>query len=274
MSSFINEQYSNLEKVAEKYKASYAQGNPFPNIFFKDFFDPLFLDKVLKEFPDLSKGDSKKHSHENAIKLASKGENGFGESAKQLSRFLNSQRFLEFLKELTSIERDLIPDPYFFGGGYHEIKKGGFLKIHADFNRHDSLKLDRRLNVLIYLNKDWKDEYGGYFELWNESMTKCEKKIPPNFNTMAIFSTTDFSYHGHPDPLNCPEDRSRKSFALYYYTNGRPAIEVSLGLENHSTLYKQREGNIEDKPSLSTAVKKLIKKTTPPIIMDLVRKIK
>ena len=76
------------------------------------------------------------------------------------------------------------------GAGQHEIKPGGLLKIHADFNKHNISGLDRRLNVLVYLNKDWKEEYGGHFELWDKDMKHCVKKILPTFNTMAIFSTT------------------------------------------------------------------------------------
>ncbi|WP_202803353.1 2OG-Fe(II) oxygenase [Pedobacter arcticus] len=165
----------------------------------------------------------------------------------------------------------MISDPYFFGGGQHEIKKGGLLKVHADFNKHPQLKLDRRINVLVYLNKDWKEEYGGNFELWGKNMEQCVKKILPVFNRMAIFSTTDFSYHGHPDALNCPEDRSRKSLALYYYSNGRPASEINIDQEKHNTLFKERKNNSEDliafKPSLKEKVKAILKDCIPPIIL-------
>ena len=113
------------------------------------------------------------------------------------------------------------------------------------------MKLDRRLNILIYLNKNWNDNFGGNLQLWNKDMTKCEKKILPEFNKMVIFSTTDFSYHGNPDKINCPNDNSRKSIAMYYYSNGRPASERKLGL--HSTIFRKRpgsndpDGNIEFK---------------------------
>ena len=115
--------------------------------------------------------------------------------------------------------------------------RGGRLGIHADFNRHPRFDLDRRLNLLVYLNKDWREEYGGHLELWNRGMTHCEVKILPVFNRVVLFSTTDFTYHGHPDPLACPEGMTRKSLALYYYTNGRPTDEVSGG---HTTLFRPR----------------------------------
>ena len=128
--------------------------------------------------------------------------------------------FLNFLQNITSIKEKLIADKELNGGGMHEIKKGGLLKIHSDFNKHPNLKLDRRLNVLIYLNKNWKEEYGGHLEFWDKEMKCCKTKILPIFNRMVIFSTTDFSNHGHPDPLNCPDLMSRKSIATYYYSDG------------------------------------------------------
>ncbi|MEQ8908107.1 MAG: 2OG-Fe(II) oxygenase [Vicingaceae bacterium] len=184
---------------------------------------------------------------------------------------LNSEPFLSFLQTITGIDEPLISDPYFIGGGQHEIKKDGFLKIHADFNKHPKLGLDRRINFLVYLNKDWKEEYGGHFELWDKDMKKCEKKILPVFNRLAMFSTTDFSYHGHPDPLNCPEGRSRKSLALYYYSNGRPKSEINQGLEKHTTIFKQRDGAENDRGIDKIPLKRKLKQTAkdfiPPILL-------
>ncbi|HEX7367898.1 MAG TPA: 2OG-Fe(II) oxygenase [Pelobium sp.] len=259
-----------LNSLARQFAIQYQKAKPFPNISFDDFFDDDFLTNVLEEFPDLSKKDSITFNDSKQIKLAGKGESNFGEHTKKLMHFLNSEPFLHFLQILTGITEPLISDPYFFGGGQHEIKKGGLLKVHADFNKHPQLKLDRRINVLVYLNKDWKPEYGGNFELWDKNMEKCETKILPIFNRMAIFSTTDFSYHGHPDALNCPEDRSRKSLALYYYSNGRPASEINAHQEKHNTLFKERKNNLEDtaafKLSAKEKLKSFVKDCIPPII--------
>ena len=275
---YINPKYSSLQEVAARFKDLYANNEPFPNISFENFFDEAFLNEVLDEFEDLDKGDTIKYATPNEIKLASKGENRFGTKAKEFVHFLNSEPFLLFLQELTGIEETLTPDPYFEGGGFHQTKTGGFLKIHADFNKHKQTRLDRRLNVLIYLNKDWKDEYGGHFELWDTEMTHCVKKIRPDFNTMALFTTTDFSYHGLPNPLTCPPDRSRKSIALYYYTNGRPASEVNSGLEDHTTLFKVRAGDATDaemvKFQKKQGAKEFMKELVPPILLRAAKKIK
>lgn len=153
---------------------------------------------------------------------------------------MNSGAFIKFLEKLSGIE-GLIPDPFYNGGGIHRIERGGKLDVHADYNVHPVTRLDRRVNVLLYLNRDWKDEYGGCLELWDKEMTAAKARILPVFNRFAMFSTTDWSYHGHPDPLSCPEDKARMSFALYYYTNGRPENEKS---EPHSTIYKKRPQDI------------------------------
>ena len=273
---YLNDQYKDLPAVASKYAKQYQSGDPFPNIYFNDFFNPDVLDAMLDEFPDLEKQGDFKYNTPNEIKLASKGERRFGPVAKAFAHFLNSEPFLEFLQVLTGIEEVLMPDPYFEGGGFHQTKAGGFLKIHADFNKHRKTGLDRRLNVLVYLNKEWKDEYGGHFELWNRDMTKCVKKVPPLFNTMALFTTDDFSYHGLPNPLNCPPDRSRKSMALYYYSNGRPDREINHGLEDHTTLFKERVGATEDVKmkvfNKKEALKDFVKDLIPPIIIKALKK--
>jgi len=151
---------------------------------------------------------------------------------------LNGMVFIDFLETLTGIS-GLVPDPHYQGGALHQILPGGRLEIHADFNRHKRLHLDRRLNVLIYFNKDWPESYGGNLELWDVNMTRCVKKAAPIFNRCVIFSTTSNSYHGHPEPLTCPDGRTRNSIAMYYYTNGRPESETS---EPHSTLWQKRPG--------------------------------
>lgn len=258
----IHKKITDLQQLAADSKAAYQSAEPFPNATFDDFFDETMLESVLAEFPDLQKAkNALAYDNHNEKKLAAKGEALFGPVTKQLVHFLNSEPMLDFLQELTGIEETLVPDPYLEGGGYHEIKPGGLLKIHADFNKNDRTRLDRRINLLVYLNKDWEESYGGHFELWDRTMSVSHKKILPVFNRIAIFSTTDFSYHGHPDPLSCPPDRSRKSIALYYYSNGRPASEVNKGLEEHTTLFVGRKGLDGDVKAPATPQKGFLSRT-------------
>ncbi len=274
---YINKQYRDLAATAKNYKEAYANAEPFPSIAFENFFDEDMLNEVLAEFPDMEKKADIKFNNPNEVKLASKGEHLFGPKTRAFMHYLNSEPFLLFLKELTSIERPLIPDPYFEGAGYHETKPGGFLKVHADFNKHYETKLDRRLNTLVYLNKDWKEEYGGHFELWDLEMKNCIKRVLPAFNTLAMFSTTSHSWHGLPNPLTCPPDRSRKSLALYFYTNGRPEHEVESGIEEHNTIFKARVGDEVDNQmqgyNAKQKAKDIVKDLTPPILFKLAKKI-
>ena len=147
----------------------------------------------------------------------------------------NSSAFVDFLQMLTGIEEALIPDPHYRGGGLHQIERGGYLEVHADFNQHPTFGLDRRVNVLVYLNHDWQSDWGGQLELWDRSMSRAVQRIEPQFNRTVIFSITDTAFHGHPDELRCPPSRTRQSLAFYYYSNGRPLEERS---EVHTTLFQ------------------------------------
>lgn len=232
-----------LKELAIEYKDVYLNADPFPHIVLDNFFLHEELKSIVEEFPDLSKEDTTSFNNSAERKLASnRGDFQQGNKTKQLLRYLNSHEFIDFLQTLTGIQEPLIPDPHFDGGGMHEIKPGGYLKIHADFCKHFETKLDRRINLLLYLNEDWEEEYGGHLELWNKDMTECRKRVLPIFNRMVIFNTTDYSYHGHPDPVTCPPSRSRKSFALYYYSNGRPSSELRPDDQWQSTLFVHRPG--------------------------------
>ena len=247
VSDIISENYCHLELFASSQKKKYLSADPFPNIELNDFFNQKFLEKVLKEFPDLENLEkTNKYINNNEIKYANNQYDLFPETIKVFLDFLNSPPFLKFIQNITSIKENLVADKELNGGGLHEIKKGGVLKIHTDFNRHPTLDLDRRVNVLIYLNKNWKDEYGGHLELWDREMRECKKKIVPNFNKIVIFSTNDFSNHGHPNPVTCPNNYSRKSIALYYFSKGRPLEEINKYYLKNKTYFKNRAGYSND----------------------------
>lgn len=255
-----------LEQIATASREAYAQAKPFSHIVIDNFLPEPLLNKVLSEFPRMDSIDWQTFNNSAEKKYASRDEMQMGETTRILLYQLNSSTFIKFLETLTGIN-GLIPDPHFVGGGLHQIERGGFLKMHVDFNKHTILNLDRRLNLLIYLNKDWQEEYGGHLELWDQNMTQCEQKILPIFNRCVVFSTTDFSYHGHPNPLICPENRTRKSLALYYYSNGRPSEEVTGG---HSTLFKTRpDEQLQSEPDPTTDMKTIFKKLVPPILWEV-----
>ncbi len=155
----------------------------------------------------------------------------WGPATARLAQWLNSAPFLAYLENLTGI-KNLIADPSYFGGGVHWIDNGGYLEVHADFNHLKQYNLERRINLLLYLNEDWQDEYNGHLELWDRSRMTKVKSVAPLCNRAVIFSTVKEALHGHPTPLNAPAGRARRSLALYYYTNTwEPAAQA------HTTLY-------------------------------------
>jgi len=230
-----------LMKRAVELAPVYQSNKPFPFVFLDDFLPPESLDAVLRDFPEPKRINWEHHNYGYAErKLAFSAPENLPPSIRAVLYFLNSKPMLDFLECVTGID-GLIPDPHYVGGGLHQIETGGKLDVHIDFNRHKKLKLDRRLNLLIYLNKDWPEEYGGNLELWNRDMSRAEASIAPLYNRCAIFNTSEWSYHGHPEPLTCPPERTRKSIALYYYTNGRPEEEVA---DPHLTVWQQRPASV------------------------------
>ena len=242
-SKILSKKSQNLNDLALLLKNQYSFADPFPHIQIDNFFSDEYLNSILDEFPDLSNlKNSQNYKNQNEIKFANNDFKNFSEKMKTFFNFLNSEIFLNFLQILTSINEKLIADEELNGGGLHEIKTGGLLKVHTDFSKHPTNNFNRRVNVLIYLNKDWKKEYKGCLELWDKEMKECKQKILPSFNKMVIFSTTDFSNHGHPDPIDCPSDISRKSIALYYFSEGRPKEEVFDEDQKNRTYFKNRFG--------------------------------
>ncbi len=213
----------------------YVSAQPFPHVVLDSLFPDEILEAVLAEFPRPDEIEWAAFDNPTEKKLGYRYTSPLKPDLRSFLWEMSAPPVLRFLEELTGID-GLIPDPYFGGAGPHQILPGGFLKVHTDFNWHPLLKLDRRLNLLVYLNHDWRAEYGGELELWNRDMTRCERKILPTFNRTVVFSTTDFSFHGHPEPLAAPEGRSRKSVSFYYYTNGRPESERSAP---HDTIFRK-----------------------------------
>lgn len=263
---FINKEYLNPDLFSEEYRIN----NPFSHIVLKNFIKKDILEKVLSEYPDLSQIPSRiQYNNQKEIKFASQGYSDLSESATTLINFLNCDVFLKYLQSLTGINETIISDSYLSGGGYHEIKTGGVLKVHADFNKHPQLNLDRRVNLIIYLNKDWDRKWGGGLELYkNDNLENPKVKVVPDFNTCVIFNTTSFTLHGHPEKLSCPEDRSRKSIALYYFSTGRPSEEIG---DQHSTLFKEVKGEKFRVSSLSK-LKNVAKDFIPPIVLKLLNR--
>jgi Rps23 Pro-64 3,4-dihydroxylase Tpa1-like proline 4-hydroxylase len=267
MSALLSAQFTHkLETLAQAKAEEYKANQPYPHIYFDNFLPIDVAEAALRDFPQpkelnwFAGKDLNQHK-----KLAFDTVEKLPPSIRDVLYFLNTRPMLKFLETLTGIQ-SVLPDPNYFGGGLHQIRPGGLLEVHADFTYHKGLRLDRRINVLIYLNKGWKEEYGGHFELWDREVKRAQKKILPLFNRCAIFSTTSVSFHGHPLPLACPPDRNRKSIATYYYSNGRPEEDPEL-THKHDVVFQRRPGVNRVKAILG--VRKVIKSLIPPILIDL-----
>jgi Rps23 Pro-64 3,4-dihydroxylase Tpa1-like proline 4-hydroxylase len=216
MNSIINQRkYKTVRKDAT---ISFLDADPFPFIILDDFLTQKTAKKLLAEHEN--QGASKNwgaYNHINERKSGITKYDMMGETTKQVIDALSSEEFLAWLEKLTGIKK-LIADPDLDGGGLHMIEKGGFLNVHVDFLAHTTKrKWSRQLNLLIYLNENWDPKWNGALEFWDKTMSQPIKKIEPIFNRCVIFNTCEGSYHGHPNPLNCPEEVKRRSLALYYF---------------------------------------------------------
>jgi hypothetical protein len=224
-------------EAGKTLSASYRDALPFPHAVIDNFMDAAVLREVAERYPSLENKPYFDRDQERFKFQFHSNEIPSGLTRNLLAE-LNGSAFLGFLEELTGIE-GLIADPYLSGGGLHLTRRGGHLSVHADFNIHRKMKVERRLNLLVYLNEDWPAAYGGNLELWDQQMTAPQKLIAPLLGRAVIFSTALDSYHGHPEPLACPPDRDRRSLATYYYT----AFENGLAdVPDRSTNFRARRG--------------------------------
>jgi len=234
--------------VTEKEINEYRQAQPFPHIVVDNFLPPSLLNGVIDDFRSYNNWgwDNSDYSKEHQVKKFFSPWNNDGDTTlpintKLILNYLNSPDVISMLEKLTGIE-GLIADPTLLGGGMHKIDSGGKLSIHADSRKHATNGNYRRINLLVYLNKDWNKEWGGSLQLWDKDMTTMVQDIQPLFNRVVIFNTGADTYHGHPHPLNTPNGMSRISLALYYYTKENPDTE-----ENSVTSAVWKDSHVEVK---------------------------
>lgn len=263
--SVLGMDINTLQMDAETAKAAgkaasdaYRGKKPYPYGGFDDFLPAEILDRVLDELQSLPEAETTFNRPQEKLKTSYVPER-LPPYTRNLFYVLNSRPFVQFLENMTGI-KGLIPDPYFAGGGIHVVANGGHLDIHADFNHNAILNLERRLNVLIYLNKDWQESYGGSFEIWNNEMTEMVESYVPQFNRMVCFNTGSTTWHGNPTPVNHPEGKPRMSLALYFYTATWDGTKRS-----HTTLFKPRPGSI-DQADRETRRNELLQDIVPPIL--------
>lgn len=211
--------WATLDRDLPALAARYAAAVPYPHVAIGDFLAPGVAARMAADFPPANGSDWINYKHFNEYKFGQTKRALFPDSIGAVIDELNGPRFVAWLSRLTGIE-GLLPDPSLEGGGMHQTPAGGFLNVHADFTMHHHRHTwRRRCNLIVYLNPEWHDEWGGAIELWDEKMTRAVVRVPPLLNQAVIFNTTESTYHGYPAPIRCPPDVTRRSIALYYFTD-------------------------------------------------------
>jgi len=244
--------------IGEKYADQYQSGEPYHHICLDNCLPMDVIHKVREDVSTLEEAERSFNAEEEKLKSMYNPDR-LPQYTRNLFYMFNSRPFILFLEEMTGIQ-GLIPDPYYIGAGIHKTQTGGYLNIHADFNVHKKMQLERRLNVLIYLNPPWKEEWGGAFEIWDKPMEKKVASFAPTENRMCCFSTGSDTWHGNPEPVNHPDGLPRMSIALYYYTATWDDSRFA-----HTTLFKPRPGSSD--PSETRARRqRLLKDVLPPML--------
>jgi Rps23 Pro-64 3,4-dihydroxylase Tpa1-like proline 4-hydroxylase len=255
-------EYINFNSLIERQseiKRDYQSKKPFRYVMFENFFDSTKAELIYENYPSIEDGRWDGTTYINQKNKFQKTKFEKDSVMETVFMELNSQQFLNWLQEITEMDDQLIEDNELFAGGLHQSIAGAFLNVHVDYNMHPVTKFHRRLNVLVFMNKDWKDEYEGHLELWD--LTQKDKiligRYAPTFNRCVIFETNEISFHGHPKPINTPININRKSIATYYYTKTRPAHEIAT---DHNTIYVNTEGVGGQVKKFTSGVKALLER--------------
>ncbi|HET6631950.1 MAG TPA: 2OG-Fe(II) oxygenase [Rhodanobacteraceae bacterium] len=228
-----------LARRAE-HAAHFAKARPFRHVVIDGFLREDIAERLLAQFPPFEHGNARTENGTLGNKSTIERIRALGSAYEALDDAIQNQRFLGLIGEITGIP-GLRYDPYYFGGGTHENRQGQDLDPHVDFNRHPVEGWHRRLNLIVYLNHEWEDAWGGSLELHSDPRAADDQVtlVTPAFNRAIIFETTESSWHGF-SRIDLPPQRAqltRKSVALYFYSDERPAEELA---DTHSTIYVER----------------------------------
>ena len=263
-----------FEAMADRLAPTFRAAKPFPHVVIDDFLPVDQAMRIGRDYPGIDDipwkfegpGDSKHTGDKRIEKVSTSDEMLFPPSIRFMMMQMQSGVFCKFLDRLTGFEH-LAPDPSHHGCGLHSTGNGGRLMLHIDASRHPNRDLNQLINCIYYCSPDWKPEYGGGLELWNEDATECVETVAPVFNRLVVFYTAGASWHGHPHPVRCPDHMRRNSMALYYYTTDTGISDLDY------QSYVQWKGVTEhDRPDLRHRVKSALRATLPvPAVNALAR---
>ena len=229
------------QRDADRYRDAFLSADPFKHVVIENFFEPVFAERLLADFPSFDTRLAKNEMGQLGGKAVQTNIRTISAVYEELYAVIGGKPFLEFVSRLSGIP-DLILDPKMYGGGTHDNQHGQELDPHVDFNYDEGRQLHRRLNLIVYMNKEWRTEWGGALEIHSNPRRPTENVIrgyDPMFNRCVMFETNEYSWHGFPK-IDLPADKrhlSRKSISIYLYTKDRPAEEIA---PMHGTFYVQR----------------------------------
>lgn len=245
--------WDNLDGGVEGYREQFNTSPGFRHVVMENFLDEDFCRVVGSGFEvALSHKDhGATKSHRDVLrKTGTPNLRVMTDEQVTVFEEIHSERFLAFLEKLTGIY-PIYADKELKGGGLHSSARGGYLNVHTDFNFHPSNDTHRRLNLILYVNETWKEEWEGALELWNSDVSECVAKVFPKFNRAVLFETSEISFHGHPVPLACPDGVTRKSIAVYYYSKWPDGLERRA--KTYYVLTPQQKGALRSDVELAMA---------------------
>jgi|KBSSwiStaDraftv2_1062776.scaffolds.fasta_scaffold187732_3 Rps23 Pro-64 3,4-dihydroxylase Tpa1-like proline 4-hydroxylase len=250
---------------SEKLRAQFLNAQPFPHLVIDGLFSPELLESIWDDFGSVAGDVLKARRSEREVTFRTREGSALPASAQTYFDIVNSGRFVKFLTEVTGIS-GLIPDPFLQRGGLHESRDGGKFQIHVDFTKHPVTNLDNRLVLITYLNHDWQEDFGGVLELWGGPERKTVSKVVPEFGRSILMLHSSVSWHGHPTPIQTPDDRPRRSLAAYYYSNGVDDASAGVRYNTHFL------SDVDETPWARTM--RAVKYVVPPILIDAGRLLK
>lgn len=224
--------YADLYRRAPDLAQRFITAQPFPHVVVDDLFDDKTYAEISAAFPwpESTIWKQPDNAHTQNKRVTKRGpfdikELLYDDQQRQIIREFNGASFIHFLGLISGIA-GLIPDPYLAEAGFHCSGSDGYLDIHADFSHHDGTGLERRLNLIYFVNDEWDPDWGGALNLYDEVLRPVVRVVPGR-NRAVVFETSPTSYHGHPEPMRLPAGIWRRSIAMYYYTVPRPNRERS-----------------------------------------------
>lgn len=240
MSNLVNPAaFLNLDDLTRRF----AEAEPFPHLIIDNFLRSEAITSIHDEVRATGANVDASNDITQKKKIACTDWEQFGELTYRLIAYFNSASFIRPLEAITGLH-GLLVDPWLEGGGIHLTSRGGYLKMHTDFNWNAKLRVDRRINILLYLNKDWQPHWRGELVIAREG-EDSQVAIEPIFNRLVIFNTNDTTLHGHPHPLEFPPDYPRASIAMYYYTAELDIAERRRGRATTTRYVPMRKGDID-----------------------------